>query len=149
MQSLKKTFRLKTFKALIGAAFLCLLFTPAIAQKDTTTMEHLRGQSGIDPILIHSKMVYGLYVLDSKGPAAKITLTPGVSFGVKNWGVSIKASAVSNMTGNPGDGFHSGFGDIKLSVQNRIFSRGKHAAAVSGELALPTGNQDLADSIFH
>ena len=154
MTSPNKCLRLKAGKAIIGLALLCFLFTPVTAQtpattqKDTASMEHIRGQSGIDPIIIHSKMQYNLSVLDTKGPSARITFSPGVSFGVKGWGVGVKGSAVSDFSGLAGDGFQSGFGDIHLSLQKRILNAGIHSIAVAGDLALPTGKAGFGSQYF-
>jgi hypothetical protein len=133
---------------LIILALLSFLFKGLNAQTDTLSIENIRGLTGIDPIIVHSKIQYNLYVLDIKGPSAKITYTPGVSFGVKRWSTSVKASVVSLISGIPGEGFKSGIGDIKLSVQTRIYSKNKHSIAVSGELAIPTGKNGYGCQYF-
>jgi hypothetical protein len=135
-------------KHLIVLVLFNFLLKGLSAQTDTLSIENIRGLTGIDPIIIHSKIQNNLYVLDTKGPSAKITNTLGVSFGVKRWSTSMKVSAVSLISGSPGEGFKSGFGDMKLSVQNRIYSKNKHSVAVSGELAVPTGKPGFGSQYF-
>jgi hypothetical protein len=148
MKSAKKSLRTEALVTIIVAGFLCVLYTPALAQKDTTSMEHIRGQSGIDPILIHSKMQYNLYVLDTKGPSAKLTFAPGISFGVKGWGVGVRGSAVTDFSGIAGEGFHSSFGDIHLSLQKKVLKVGIHSVAFAGDVGIPTGKAGFGSQYF-
>jgi hypothetical protein len=137
----------------LGILLICLFAIKARAQTeskqtDTTSIENIRGQSGIDPIIIHSKVIYNLFVLDSKGPSGRITNAAAIAFGVRRWGISLKGSVVSVLSGNPGEGFRSATGDINLALQNNVYARGKHALAVSGELGLPTGKLGYGNQYF-
>lgn len=138
---------------LTGVVLLCFLFAEANAQtdtkqKDTTSIEHVRAASGIDPIIIRSKIVFTSFINNPKGPSGSITNTAGLSLGVKNWAVGIYGSEVTVLSGNPGEGFHSATGDFMLSLQNTVYSRGKHAIAVTGVLTFPTGKKGCGSQYF-
>jgi len=128
----------------IGMILFCFFCTKVSAQtdskqKDTVSIEHLRGHSGLDPIIIHSKIVLNSYINDPKGPSGIITNTAGLALGIQRWSMGLDYSYVSKMVGAPGDGFQSAAGDIKFSLSNKIYGKGKHSIAITGGLTFPTG----------
>ena len=130
----------------IRVTILCLCFTQANAQtgnkeKDTTSMETHRAQSGIDPITIKSRVMFTSYLYDTKGPSGTINNTAGFMIGIKKWYLGMYGSAVSVMTGKPGEGFSTGAGDVLLTVQNRIYMHGRHGVAITGAIEYPTGKR--------
>jgi hypothetical protein len=134
-------------------ALICIFSSKTNAQtnyiqKDTNSFEHIRGESGIDPIIIHSKVSFTSIINNPDGPSGLITNTFSFTFAVKHWSIGLDESLVTIMSGNPGDGFHSSAGDLKLTLSNKIYSIGKHSFAVSGKLAFPTGKKEFGSQYF-
>ncbi len=124
----------------------CLFSAKATAQTeskqtDTTSIEHVRAQSGIDPITINSRVLFTSYINDPKGPSGIITNTAGITLGIRKWYLGMFGSTVSFMSGKPGEGFSSGTGDVLLSVQNRVYMHGRHGIAITGVIVYPIGKR--------
>jgi hypothetical protein len=141
------------YNLFIGIVLFCLFSTKVTAQtdtkqEDTTAIEHIRAESGLDPIIIHSKIAFTSFINDPKGPSGRIANSVSLSLSVKRWSIGLKGSLVSVMSGNPGEGFHSAAGDFELSLQNKVYAHGKHAIAVTGVLAFPTGKMGYGSQYF-
>ena len=108
-------------------------------RKDTLSYEQIRGQSGLDPVIIHSKYIFTSFINDLEGSSCLITNTAGILLAIKKWGLSLESSVVTVKSKSSGDGFSSGLGDIKFTLSNKIYAKGKHSIAVAGKLGFPTG----------
>lgn len=142
------------YSLLIGIALCGFFSTYVTAQTETkqesttSIIEHVRAESGVDPITIRSKIVFTSFINDPKGPSGRITNSLNLTLGIKRWSMGLGGSFVSLMTGNPGEGFHSGVGDFVLSLQNKIYAHGKQAMAVAGVLTFPTGQSGYGSQYF-
>jgi len=134
---------MKYYLILVLLCLLCLS-TELAAQKDTTrkdtlSYEQIRGQSGLDPVIIHSKYIFTSYINDLEGSSCVITNTAGILLVVKKWGLSLESSVVSVKSKSTGEGFSSGIGDMKFTLSYKLHTKGKHSLAVAGKLGFPTG----------
>ncbi|MHB8054316.1 MAG: hypothetical protein ACYDH3_03615 [Candidatus Aminicenantales bacterium] len=136
-----------------GLVFFCLFPIVVTAQTDTkpkekTEYERIRGESGVDPIIIHEKIGFTSLYNDPKGPAGKITNSISLALGIKIWSMGISGSMVSVMSGHPGAGFQSALGDFGISFQNTVYKHGKSSLAVAGQLTFPTGGPGFGSQYF-
>jgi hypothetical protein len=141
------------YRLFVGMLLFCFFSTNVTAQtdakqEDTTSIEHIRAESGVDPIIIHSKIAFTSYINDPKGPSGRIINSLSLTLGIQRWTMGLKGSLVSVLSGIPGEGFHTGVGDFELSLQNKVYAHGKQAVAVTGVLAFPTGKIGYGSQYF-
>lgn len=135
--------------------FLILSAAPGIAQTDTvtgdtdsSTVDKLRTESGVDPTRVNSRIGYTFLIQDPKGETGQVTNRVGVNFGVNRWSLQMKYELVNKTTGVPGSGFETEFGDVKFSVLNAFFVGGDHAFAANAEFAIPIGKAGFGSQYF-
>jgi hypothetical protein len=143
---MKRSFKWFVKNILTEAVFLCQFFNNVTAQTETThkdsiSIESVRAASGVDPIIIKSRILFTSYINDPKGPAGNIENNAGILVGIKNWYLGINGSVVSVMSGIPGEGFKTGAGDLMISIQNRFYLKGKNGLAIAGAVVFPTGKR--------
>lgn len=143
---------MKNFQFIL-LVLLCVFSTKAIAQtetkqEDTTSMENLRGESGVDPIIIHSKITLNTFICDPKGPSGSITNMANLTLAFRKWSFGLEGSYKTLMSGNPGEGFHSNGGDLKFTLTTKIYKKGKHSFAATGKLIFPTGEKGYGSQYF-
>lgn len=68
--------------------------------------------------------------------------------GVNRWSLALKAESVTRKPAIPGEGFNSGFGDMRFNILNAFFVKGKHALAANAEFVIPTGGQKYGAGYF-
>ena len=122
--------------------------TGAQDKADSLKMEKVRSESGLDPTRVMSRAGYSLLVYDKTGPAGQINNRLSMNVGVNRWSFSAKFDAIMMTPANPGEGFTSGFGDIKFSVLNAFYVQGNNAVAGSVEFSLPTGKPGIGSQYF-
>jgi len=122
--------------------------TRAQDKADSLKLEKIRAESGVDPTRVMSRAGYTVLVYDKTGPAGQINNRLSMNIGVNRWSFSAKYDIVMISPAIPGDGFASGFGDIKFSVLNAFYVKGKNAMAGSVEFSLPTGKQGIGSQYF-
>ena len=115
------------------------LFAQEADSTEIKNLEKLRSESGVDPTRVQSKAGYSFLIMDPRVDPGQITNRLSINLGVNRWSFSGKYDIVSKLSGEPGNGFSSGVGDIKFSALNAFFVKGKNALAASAELAMPTG----------
>jgi hypothetical protein len=122
--------------------------TGAQDKADSLNMEKVRSESGVDPTRVMSRAGYSLLVYDKTGPAGQINNRLSLNVGVNRWSFSAKYDAIMISPADPGEGFTSGFGDIKFSVLNAFYVKGKNALAGSVEFSMPTGKPGIGSQYF-
>ncbi|MBL8002407.1 MAG: hypothetical protein JNL05_10635 [Flavobacteriales bacterium] len=125
--------------------FLLVLVTLlARAQSDTTgqaaKLEEQRAQSGVDPTRVMSRVSYSPYVLDPSGDAVSFNNRFRYVLGLGSWSMGLRQEFSSVHSGEPGTGFTTGRGDLRLSVLNAFHVKGRTAFAASADLDMPTGS---------
>jgi hypothetical protein len=120
----------------------------AQTESDSLKLEQLRRESGIDPTRVQSRAGYSLLIYDQQGAAGQINNRFSLNAGVNRWNLSMKYEIVTLNTGEAGSGFTSGMGDIKFSLINAFFIKGKHALAGSAEFSVPTGKPGFGSQYF-
>jgi hypothetical protein len=114
-----------------------------IAQSDSAQLEQLRTESGLDPTRVQSRVGYTFLIYDQEADAGQITNRASLTLGVNRWSFAAKYEVISKTSGVPGTGFRSGMGDIKFSVLNAFYIKGKSAFAASAEFSMPTGKPEF------
>lgn len=130
---------------------LFLLFSISVlaqTESDSVKLEKLRRESGVDPTRVQSRAGYTFLVYDQEGAAGQVTNRFSMNIGVNRWAFSAKYDVVSLTTGEAGSGFKSGMGDIRFSMLNAFYVKGKHALAGSAELSMPTGKPGFGTQYF-
>jgi hypothetical protein len=143
--NLSKRIQIKSYCTI----FILLLVTKlAIAQSDTISIDKLRSESGVDPTRVNSRVGYSVLFFDKSENNASVNNRINLTIGVNRWSFSIKPEIVSLHNGLPGTGFNTGFSDLKFSILNAFYSKGKNSLAGSVEFNLPFGNQDFGSQYF-
>lgn len=130
--------------------FLIFLF-PCIytfAQTDSLAIEKLRTESGVDPTRVNSRVGYSTLYFDKANNASSISNKFSVVLGVNRWSFSIKPEIISFHNGISGTGFETAFSDVKFSILNAFYVKGKNALAGSVEFSLPFGKQGFGSQMF-
>lgn len=137
-------------KKLLFLSFLFCIVADSFAQTDTDSLklEQLRRESGVDPTRVQSRAGYSLLIYDQEDAAGQINNRISLNVGVNRWNLSMKYEAITRTTGEPGSGFTSGMGDIKFSLLNAFFVKGKHALAGGAEFSVPTGKSGFGSQYF-
>jgi hypothetical protein len=137
-------------KKLLFTIFILFIAAKSFAQTktDSLKLEQLRRESGVDPTRVQSRAGYSLAIYDQEDAAGQINNKISLNVGVNRWNLSMKYEAITRTTGEPGSGFSSGMGDIKFSLLNAFFVKGKHALAGGAEFSVPTGKPGFGSQYF-
>jgi hypothetical protein len=137
-------------KRFLLALALLTVYSSLFAQEesDSANLEKLRRESGVDPTRVQSRGGYSILMYDQEGSAGQINNRLALNLGVNRWNFSMKYEVITLTSGQPGSGFRSGMGDIKFSVLNAFFVKGKHALAGSAEFSIPTGKPGFGSQYF-
>jgi hypothetical protein len=129
--------------------FCLLLVTKfALGQTDTISIDKLRTESGVDPTRVNSRIGYSVLYYDKSENSASVSNRLNLTIGVNRWSFSIKPEIIALHNGVAGSGFNSGFSDLKFSILNAFYIKGKNSLAGSVEFNLPFGNQDFGSQYF-
>ncbi len=133
----------------IAIVLTCISLT-ALAQEQKEmphpeTIDEVRTQSGVDPTRITSRFGFSTTFFDRPADNALIRNRLSATFGVDNWSFQLKAESMSANT-IPGEGFRTGFGDLKFAVLNSFYTKGRHALAGSLDVVLPTASRSIAQA---
>ncbi|GAA3568874.1 transporter [Snuella lapsa] len=125
--------------------FFILLIIPLIgfSQKDSTDIEKVRTQSGVDPTRVNTKLAYSVWYYDRSDNRSLINNRINFTAGIKTWSIGIKYETTTINTGISGEGFSTKGGDLRLSILNTFYLKKKHALAGGVEFTLPTGSQNF------
>jgi hypothetical protein len=132
---------------LIGAA-LFLSVVQLFSQQDSLALEKIRTESGVDPTRVQSRAGYTFLITDFEGAAGGVGNRLSMVVGVGRWSFSGKYEIISKTPGAPGEGFQSGAGDIRFSMLNAFYVKGRHALAGSAEFNMPTGKPGFGSQYF-
>jgi len=121
---------------------------PVLAQDDSEKLDKIRSESGVDPTRVMSRAGYTLLIYDLPADDGQINNRLSLNLGVNRWSFSAKYDLVMKRSTVPGAGFISGFGDIKFSVLNAFFVKGKNALAGAVEFSLPSGKEGISSQYF-
>jgi hypothetical protein len=128
---------------LLACSFLMVALT-AQAQTDTTAqaeaLEEQRAQSGVDPTRVLSRASFSQNMTDPSGDAVSFATRLRYSMGLGRWSVGLRQEFISRYSGEPGTGFPTGRGDLRLSMLNAFYVKKRSALAASVDLDLPTGS---------
>jgi hypothetical protein len=129
--------------------FILLLVTKfALGQNDTISVDKLRTESGVDPTRVNSRIGYSVLYYDKSENSASVNNRINLTIGVNRWSFSIKPEIIALHNGVAGSGFNSGFSDLKFSILNAFYIKGKNSLAGSVEFNLPFGKQDFGSQYF-
>jgi hypothetical protein len=136
-------------KLFLIALIVSLVFgANAQTSKDTSDVDKLRTESGVDPTRVASRVGYSVLLQDQPGTKGTVTNRVVLNIGVGRWAFQVKTEAVSKTPAEAGQGFQSGFGDIKINFLNAFFVKGKSAFAANAEFSLPTGGSNFGSEYF-
>ena len=136
------------YSILIQVLIISSIGAFAQTKEDSLKLEQIRRESGVDPTRVQSRVGYSLLIYDQEDAAGQINNRISLNVGVNRWNLSMKYEAITRTTGEPGSGFSSGMGDIKFSLLNAFFVKGKHALAGSAEFSIPTGKLGFGSQYF-
>jgi hypothetical protein len=115
-----------------------------MAQADTTgqaaKLEEQRAQSGVDPTRVLSRAGFSQNMTDPSGDAVSFATRLRYTMGFGRWSVGMRQEFISRHSGEPGTGFPTGRGDLRLSLLNAFYVKKRVALAASADLDLPTGS---------
>ncbi len=118
------------------------------AQSDTIYVDQLRTESGVDPTRVNSRVGYSTLYFDKANNASSVSNRLNVLLGVNSWSFSIKPEIISIHNGIEGTGFNTSLADLKFSILNAFYVKGKNALAGSIEFNLPFGKKDFGSQYF-
>lgn len=138
---------------LLPTLFLLLLFScintlNAQQPQDSTQLENLRTQSGVDPTRVVTKLVYSIWYYDRSENRTQINNRLNFTIGVDRWSFGLKPEIVTINSGLPNEGFKTNFGDLRFSLLNAFYVKNKHALAAAAEFTVPTGDFGFGSQYF-
>lgn len=142
------------FSRLKPVALLFLFYSLSIyvqAQSNTADsmqVETLRKESGVDPTRVASRVAYSLLYYDRKNNQGQVNNRAGLTLGIDRWSIAMKYEVIAKTGAQPGSGFEAGMGDIKFSLLNAFYVKGKSALAASAEFSIPTGKEGFGSQYF-
>lgn len=139
--------RIHWLKGLIFSILL-LLSANILAQTDSLSIERLRTESGVDPTRVNSRVGFSALYFDKADNASSISNKFNLVLGVNRWSVSVKPEILSQQSGVSGTGFQTSFSDVKFSILNAFYIKGKNSLAGSLELNLPFGKEGFGSQYF-
>lgn len=107
------------------------------------SIDELRTQSGVDPTRISSRVGYSYMFIDKQSVGAQINNRIVAALGINNWSFQVKTDVVTTNLA-PGGRWTSGLGDLRFSMLNAFYVKGKSAWASSLEFGIPTASQSIA-----
>jgi hypothetical protein len=129
--------------------FLFLVVSSFVmAQSDSASMAKMVKESGLDPTKVQSRASYSFLVSDPSGSPISIVNRATFNLGINRWSFTGKYELTSRYTNNAEGVFSTGSGDLKFSVLNAFFVKGKHALAASAELTFPLGKPGYGIQYF-
>lgn len=143
----KYTFR-KKLPAKIIFLMLVLINFDVAGQTDSLQIEKLRTESGVDPTRVNSRAGYSILYYDKSENASSIANRFSLVLGVNRWSFTIKPEIISSHSGVLGSGFETSFSDVKFSILNAFYVKGKNSLAGSVEFSLPFGKPGFGSQIF-
>jgi len=124
---------------LVNILLLTVIISQAQTPSDSSKIEQLRAESGVDPTRVMTRLGYTILINDLKGAAGRIGNRISATIGVGRWSFTARYEVIAKTTGVPGTGFETGANDLRFSVLNAFYVKGRHALAASAEFFLPTG----------
>jgi hypothetical protein len=131
-----------------GLILFFFISTTVCGQTDSLSIEKLRTESGVDPTRVNSRVGYSGLYFDKANNASSISNKFSLVVGVNRWSFSIKPEIMTTHSGVIGTGFQSSFSDVKFSILNAFYVKGKNSLAGSVEFNLPTGKQGFGSQLF-
>lgn len=127
---------------------LCSSTSYGQIQQDSTSLESLRTQSGVDPTRVVTKLAYSVWYYDQSGDQSQINNRLNYTIGVDRWSFSLKPEIITRNTTIPNGNFTTKAGDLRFSILNAFYVKGKHALAGAAEFTLPTGPVGFGSQYF-
>jgi hypothetical protein len=134
--------------ALVNILLLAVIISRAQTPSDSSKIEQLRAESGVDPTRVMTRLGYTILINDQKGNAGRIGNRFSATIGVGRWSFTARYEVIAKTTGVPGTGFESGANDLRFSILNAFYVSGRHALAGSAEFFLPTGKPGFGAQYF-
>ena len=120
----------------------------AFAQNDTTNVDQIRTESGVDPTRVISRLAYSVWYFDQGGNRSQINNRLNFTLGINKWSFSLRPEIVTVNNGIPGEGFDTRSGDLRFSMLNAFLVKGKHSLAASAEFTLPLAPSGFGGQYF-
>lgn len=136
-----------SLKEYIFILFLFIIVN-SYGQADSLAIEKLRTESGVDPTRVNSRVGFSCLYFDKADNASSISNKFSLVLGVNRWSFSIKPEILSIHSGSSGSGFETAFSDVKFSILNAFYVKGKNSLAASVEFNLPFGKQGFGSQLF-
>ncbi|GAA4812934.1 hypothetical protein [Litoribaculum gwangyangense] len=125
----------------------CYLGNSQVSQ-DTTKLESLRTQSGVDPTRVITKLVYSIWYYDKSDNRSQINNRINFTVGVNRWSFGLKPEIITTNNGQLDSNFETRMGDLRFSILNAFYVKNKHALAAAAEFTLPTGAVGFGNQYF-
>lgn len=133
----------------------CIIFLPVIASTQTVqtkveteeAIEKIRTESGVDPTRVSSRFGYSVTFFDKADSKSQVSNRVSLYLGIKRWLFTIRGELAS-INNNTDNGFSTGLGDTKFSVQNTFFIKGKFAMVLAADIIAPTGKMGFGTQYF-
>ncbi len=125
-----------------------LISSLAYSQADSTNIDQLRTESGVDPTRVISKAVYSVWYFDRGENRSQINNRFNFTVGINRWSFALKPEIVTINNGVPGEGFQTNNGDMRFSILNAFYIQGKHSLAGAAEFTLPMAKQGFGSQYF-
>jgi len=116
--------------------------------QDSTKLETLRTQSGVDPTRVVTKLAYSIWYFDKSDENVQINNRLNYTVGINRWSIALKPEIITKNNTASGGNFVTKAGDIRFSVLNAFYIKGKHALAAAAEFTLPTGSIGFGSQYF-
>lgn len=117
-------------------------------ETDSLAIEKLRTESGVDPTRVNSRVGYSILFFDKANNASSISNKFSLILGVNRWSFSVKPEIISQHNGIAGTGFKTAFSDLKFSILNAFYVKGKNSLAGSVEFNIPFGKKEFGSQLF-
>ncbi|MDY2586825.1 hypothetical protein [Winogradskyella aquimaris] len=116
-------------------------------EQDSTSLETLRTQSGVDPTRVVTKIAYSVWYYDQANDRMQINNRINYTAGVNRWSFSLKPELITNNYTVEGN-FTTKVGDLRFTILNAFYVKGKHALAGAAEFTLPIGAEGFGSQYF-
>jgi len=120
----------------------------SLSQTDSINVDKVRTQSGVDPTRVVSRLVYSVWYYNKSDDRSQINNRLNFTLGVNRWSFSLKPELVTTKTATPEGTFLTKGGDLRFSLLNAFYIKGKHALAAGAEFTLPTATVGYGGQYF-
>lgn len=132
----------------LSIILMVVLPIAVLGQTDSSKIDELRTQSGVDPTRVNTKMAYSIWYFDKSANRSLINNRINFTAGINKWSLGLKYEIATVNNGIPGEGFNTKSGDLRFSALNAFYVKGKNALAGGLEFTIPTASQGFGSRYF-